>query len=155
MAGVFTGTHSHNLDAKSRVIIPATFRDKLGTDFTITLNNSIDALVIYPQEKWEDVYHLLVSVRDTDGMGVGYKRYIAANALTDQSMDAQGRVLIPQHLREAAGLTKEVTFVGMLDHVELWDSATLADKTRSVRENFTAHREHVDKTYKLEVGPRD
>lgn len=155
MAGIFTGTHSHSLDAKGRVIIPVGYREKLGASFTITLNNSIDALVIYPAEKWEDVYHLLVSVRDTDGIGVSYKRYIAANALTEQEMDAQGRVLIPQHLREAAGLTKDVTFVGMLDHAELWDSARLAETTRSVRENFAAHRDHVDRTYKPDTGARE
>lgn len=150
MAGIFTGTHSHSLDAKGRVIIPAVFREKLGSGFTITLNNSIDALVFYPADKWEQVYRLLVSVRDTDGVAVKYKRYIAANALTDQEMDAQGRVLIPQHLREAAGLTKEVTFVGMLDHAELWDSGRLADETRDVREHFSDHRDHVDRTYKLD-----
>lgn len=147
MAQVFTGTFAHSLDAKGRVIIPASYRDKLGQGFTITINSSIDALVFYPAPKWETVYEQLISVRDTDDIGIDYKRYIAANALTDVEMDAQGRVLIPAPLRDAVGLTKDLTFVGMLDHAELWDSAILAEKTRKVRENFSIHRKHVDETY--------
>lgn len=147
MAGVFTGTYAHSLDAKGRVIIPANYRDKLGSGFTITINSSIDALVIYPAQKWESVYEQLISVRDTDDMGTDYKRYLVANAQTDVDMDAQGRVLIPAHLREAVGLSRDVTFVGMLDHAELWDTTVLAEKTRRVRENFAAHRRHVDDIY--------
>lgn len=147
MAGVFTGTFAHSLDAKGRVIIPSGYRDKLGTGFTITINSSIEALVIYPAKKWESVYEQLISVRDTDDMGVDYKRYLVANAQTDIDLDAQGRVLIPANLREAVGLTKDVTFVGMLDHAELWDTAALNEKTRKVRENFSVHRQHVNDTY--------
>lgn len=147
MAGIFTGTYAHSLDAKNRVIIPANYREKLGTGFTITINSSIDALVIYPARKWETVYEQLISVRDTDDMGMDYKRYLVANAQTDMEMDAQGRVLIPQNLRDAVGLSKEVTFVGMLDYAELWDTAALAEKTRHTRESFAEHRKHMDKTY--------
>lgn len=147
MAGVFAGTYAHSLDAKGRVIIPAGYREKLGSGFTITINSSIDALVFYPASKWESVYEQLVSVRDTDDIAMDYKRYLVANAVTDVDMDAQGRVLIPANLREAVGLTREVTFVGMLDYAELWDTAALADKTRNTRANFAKHRQHMDETY--------
>lgn len=147
MAGVFAGTYAHSLDAKGRVIIPSGFRDKLGSGFTVTINSSVDALVFYPAEKWRSVYEQLMSVRDTDEMGMDYKRYLVANAQTDIDMDAQGRVLIPASLREAVGLSKEVTFVGMLDYAELWDTAALGEKTRKTRENFAAHRKHMNDTY--------
>lgn len=61
-------------------------------------------------------------MRDTDDEGMAYVRYIMANATTDLDMDAQGRVLIPANLREAAGIGRDLTFVGMHDHIELWDS---------------------------------
>lgn len=147
MAGIFTGTYGHSLDAKGRVIIPASYRDKLGKGFTITINTSVDALVLYPAQKWEAVYEQLIAVRDTDEMGMNYKRYIVANALTEVDMDAQGRILLPASLREVGGLKKEVTFVGMLDYVELWDTAALQDKTRLTRDTFSAHRRHMDETY--------
>lgn len=147
MAGIFTGTYAHSLDAKGRVIIPANYRDRLGVGFTITINSAFDALVIYPAEKWQDIYEQLKAVRDFDDMGTDYKRLLVANAQTDLEMDAQGRVLIPQTLREAVGLTKEVTFVGMLDYAELWDAAAYLEKTRRTRERFPEHRRHMDATY--------
>lgn len=147
MSGVFAGTFSHSLDAKGRVIIPASYRDKLGSGFTITINNSLDALVLYPTEKWRAVYEMLMAVRDTDAEAMDYKRLMAANALTDVEMDAQGRVLIPSTLREVVGLEKEVSFVGMLDYAELWDTNVLAEKNRMARENFAKLRQHMDETY--------
>lgn len=144
---VFAGTFSHSLDGKGRVIIPAGFRDLLGSGFTIALNSSIDALALYPQEKWDAVNEQLARVRDTDDEGMAYVRYIMANAQTDMDMDAQGRVLVPTNLREAAGITRDLTFVGMRDHIELWDSAAFAEKARIARENFAALRRHVNETY--------
>ncbi|MDL2318880.1 division/cell wall cluster transcriptional repressor MraZ [Eubacteriales bacterium OttesenSCG-928-A19] len=152
MAGVFTGMYSHSLDAKGRVIIPASYREKLGKGFTITINSSLDALVIYPADKWEAVYEQLVAVRDTDAMGMDYKRYLVANAQTDVDMDAQGRVLLPANLREEGGLIKDVTFVGMLDYVELWDTTALAEKKANTRASFAKHRRHMDETYATQQG---
>ncbi len=147
MAGVFAGTFSHSLDSKGRVIIPASFREKLGAGFTIALNSSIDALAVYPQQKWEAVNEQLGRVRDTDDEGMDYLRYIMANAETDMEMDAQGRVLLPSPLREAAGLARDLVFVGMRDHIEIWDTAMFAEKTRLARERFAQLRRHVNETY--------
>lgn len=147
MTRVFAGTYSHSLDGKGRVIIPAGFRELLGSGFTIALNSSIEALALYPESKWDAVNEQLSRVRDTDEEGMAYVRYVMANAMTDMEMDAQGRVLIPTHLREAAGIGRELTFVGMRDHIELWDSEAFAEKTRKARENFAALRRHVNETY--------
>lgn len=147
MTRVFAGSYSHSLDGKGRVIIPAGFRELLGVGFTIALNSSIDALALYPQQKWEAVSDQLSRVRDTDEEGMAYVRYIMANAQTDMDMDAQGRVLLPANLREAAGIVRDVTFVGMRDHIELWDSDAFAEKARQARENFAALRRHVNETY--------
>ena len=147
MTGVFAGTFSHSLDGKGRAIIPASFREKLGSNFTMALNSSIEALALYPQEKWESVNEQLGRVRDTDEEGMDYLRYIMANAQTEMAMDAQGRVLLPANLREAIGLSRELTFVGMRDHIEIWDTAAFVEKTRKARENFAALRRHVNETY--------
>lgn len=155
MTGVFAGTYAHSLDAKGRVIIPANYRDKLGSGFTITISSTVDALVIYPAGKWVSVYEQLIAIRETDDIGMDYKRYLVANAQTDVEMDAQGRVLIPVPLREAVGLTREVTFVGMLDSVELWDTAEFEERNRLTRANFAKHRKHIDETYANVERPAD
>ena len=147
MAGVFAGTFSHSLDGKGRAIIPVCFRERLGTGFTIALNTSIDALAVYPQEKWEEINEQLARVRATDEDGMAYVRYIMANAQTELEMDAQGRVLLPQPLRDEARLMRDLTFVGMRDHVEIWDAAAFAEKMRIAREDFAKLRRHVNDTY--------
>lgn len=56
-------------------------------------------------------------------------------------------MLLPANLREAIGLSRELTFVGMRDHIEIWDTAAFVEKTRKARENFAALRRHVNETY--------
>jgi MraZ protein len=147
MASVFAGTHAHSLDSKGRAIIPAAFREKLGSGFTMALNSSIEALALYPLPKWEAVNEQLARVRDTDDLGMDYVRYTMSNAQIDLEMDGQGRILIPQTLRDAAGIQRDLVFVGMLDHVEIWNAQTFAEKTRQAQEGFAALRKHVNDTY--------
>lgn len=147
MSNVFAGTHTHSLDSKGRATIPACFREHLTSGFTIALNSSIDALAIYPPAKWEEINEQLGKVRDTDDDGMDYLRLIMSNAQPNAEMDAQGRVLLPSNLRDFAGITRELTFVGMRDHVEVWDTEAFAEKVRRTRENFAALRRHVNEVY--------
>ncbi len=147
MANGFAGKYEHSLDIKGRAIIPAAFREKLGIGFTIAFNTSFDALAIYPIEKWDSVNEQLSKVRDTDDEGMDYVRLILANAQTDLEMDAQGRVLLPSLLRETIGLGKDLTFIGMRDHVEIWDTGAYLAKEKRARENLVALRRHVNDSY--------
>ncbi len=144
MAGVFAGTYSHSLDGKGRVIIPACYREGLGESFTVALNSSIEALALYPTEKWEAINERLSRVKDTDDEGMDYVRYIMSYAIPDTTMDAQGRVLLPAPIRSEVGLVRDVTFVGLRDHIEIWDTETFKVKERSVRERFSQLRRHVN-----------
>lgn len=147
MSSVFAGTHTHCLDSKGRITIPASFREHLASGFTIALNSSIDALAIYPPSKWEEVNDRLAKVRDTDDDGMDYLRLIMSNSQPDTLMDAQGRVLLPSSLRDFVGITREITFIGLRDHVEVWDSKAYEEKVRRARENFAALRRHVNEVY--------
>lgn len=147
MASVFSGTYAHSLDAKGRVIIPAPFREKLGAQFTILPNGRFDSLAIYPQAKWEAFSERLGRVRETDSSGMDYLLLFMAHAQTDLQMDAQGRVFLPQPLREAVGIDRELTFVGVLDYVEIWDSAKLLEKMRGLRTMLPDLSQHVDVAY--------
>ena len=144
MAGVFAGTFSHSLDGKGRVIIPACYREGLGESFTVALNSSIEALALYPAGKWEAINERLSRVKDTDDEGMDYVRYIMSYAIPDTTMDAQGRVLLPAPIRSEVGLERDVTFVGLRDHIEIWDTETFKAKERSVRERFSQLRRHVN-----------
>ena len=125
------GEYKHSIDAKGRLAMPAKLRDALGERFTVT--KGLDGcLAVYPEEDWA---RLEDRIR---GLGNGekarrVKRYYFANAF-DAQLDAQGRVLIPANLREFAGLEKDVTVIGQLDHAEIWNS----DKWRAYNEEIDA-----------------
>ncbi len=114
---MFMGTYEHGLDAKGRVIIPAKLREELGESFVVTLGLD-GCLFAYPQSEWEIFADKLKSLPGTKE-GRKLQRAFLANAETCD-MDKQGRVLIPAKLRDKAGLSKEVVFVGVLSKLEIW-----------------------------------
>ena len=111
------GEYQHNIDAKARLIFPIKLREALGEHFVIFkgLDNCIN---VYSQEKWAAFEQQLAAL---PSKARKVQRFFSANFECEP--DAQGRILIPQTLREYAGLRKDVTVIGMIDHVEIWDSA--------------------------------
>ena len=111
------GEYQHNIDAKGRLIFPIKLREALGEHFVIFkgLDNCIN---VYSQEKWAAFEQQLAAL---PSKARKVQRFLSANFECEP--DAQGRILIPQTLREYAGLRKDVTVIGMIDHVEIWDSA--------------------------------
>ena len=112
-----TGEYQHSLDNKGRLFIPAKLRDELGEVFFITI--SMDrCLCAYSGESWKGL------TERVDAMPFVKQRKMRplfAHAAKCE-LDAQGRILIPQNLRDYAGFTKNVTVVGCSNHAELWDS---------------------------------
>jgi MraZ protein len=118
MAGM-TGEYQHNLDAKGRLFIPAKLREDLGDVFFVTI--SMDrCLSAYSGENWE-IFSAKVNAMPY--VKQRKMRPLFANAAKCE-LDAQGRVLLPQNLRDYAGLSKNVTVVGSNNHAEFWDSDT-------------------------------
>ena len=112
-----TGEYEHTLDSKGRLSIPARLREELGNVFYVTL--SMDkCLSAYSAESWQnfsDKVNAMPYVKQHK------MRPLFAYAAKCE-VDAQGRILIPQNLRDFAGLTKNVTVVGCNNHAEFWDS---------------------------------
>ena len=115
------GEYQHSLDNKGRLFIPAKLRDELGEVFFITL--SMDrCLCAYSSENWKafsDKVSAMPYVKQRR------MRPLFAHAAKCE-LDSQGRALIPQNLREYAGLEKNVTVIGCNNHAELWDSEAWA-----------------------------
>ncbi len=112
-----TGQYQHTLDNKGRIFVPVKLREELGPVFYITL--SMDrCLSAYSAENWE---LLTEKVNAMPYIRQRKVRPLYAHAIRCE-LDAQGRVLIPQNLRDWAGLVKNVTVVGCNNHAELWDS---------------------------------
>lgn len=116
---VLIGTVTNTLDSKNRVFVPAAFRSELGSRFVITRGSDRPSLVIYTVEKWLAVSNALRSLPQSKKENRAIYRYFCECA-TECELDSQGRMVIPQMLKDEAGLTKEVVFIGMNDKVEIW-----------------------------------
>ena len=112
-----TGEFQHSLDSKGRLFIPAKLREELGEIFYMTVSME-RCLCVYSAENWQSFSD---KVSEMPYVKQRKMRPLFAHAARCE-LDAQGRVLIPQNLRDYAGLNKNVTVVGCNNHAELWDS---------------------------------
>ncbi|MDP9452412.1 MAG: division/cell wall cluster transcriptional repressor MraZ [Actinomycetota bacterium] len=118
---MFLGEFDRSLDPKGRVVLPAEHRDELGESGFIT--KALDrCLAIFPPEEFEEV---MAKMEEYARRGREQRR--RATQITAGAHrivpDKQGRVAIPQNLRNYAGLTGDVKVVGGNARIEIWDSA--------------------------------
>ena len=113
------GEYSHNLDAKGRVSVPAKFREDLGHTFIVTkgLDNCLFA---YSKEERKTFEEKLKNLPLTNMNARNFIRFFFSGA-TECEIDKQGRINIPQNLREYASLSKDVYIIGVSTRVEIWD----------------------------------
>ena len=123
---MFIGEYQHTLDVKGRMFVPSRFRDDLGDTFIVTLGLD-NCLFVFPQEEFDRLKAKLDAVSITNKDARRFARFFFARA-SECEMDKQGRIMIPAILREYAGLTKDVTVVGVSNRVELWNSASWEDE---------------------------
>jgi len=118
------GEYSHNFDDKSRISLPAKFRKEMGR--TVVIAPGIDnCLFVFTMKGWKQFTDRLASpdqasVMRTDSRN--FNRLIIGRAV-EVGVDGVGRMLVPEHLRQHAGLTGKSSIIGVLNRVEIWDSA--------------------------------
>lgn len=122
---MFLGEYNHSLDEKGRLVMPRKFRPGLERGCVVTKGQD-RCLFVFPLERWEEEAEKVLSLPRTDRRARNFARSFFASA-SDQVPDRQGRVQIPESLRAYAGLEKDVTIVGMADHLELWSTETWAE----------------------------
>jgi MraZ protein len=124
---MFLGEYQHSLDPKGRVILPARFRGQL--EGGAVMAQALDGcLAVYPRAEFEDrVATKLMEVRERGPRERAAVLSYAAGA-HDFVPDSQGRVAIPDKLREYAGLEREIVVVGGIDHVEIWNAQRFRER---------------------------
>lgn len=113
------GEYNHSLDAKGRVSVPSKLRLDLGESFIVTkgLDNCLFA---YSKDEWATFEAKLKALPLTNTNARNFVRFFFSGA-TECEIDKQGRINIPQNLRDYASVTKDVTIVGVGTRVEIWD----------------------------------
>jgi MraZ protein len=123
---MFRGLTTVNLDVKGRLAVPARFRERLAAlecgELVLTLNPWDRALWLYPLAEWQVIEQKLSVLSDFDRQSRRTKQMMRGYA-TDMCCDAQGRILLPQELRDIAGLGKQATLLGQGNKIEIWDTA--------------------------------
>lgn len=107
---------------KGRVSIPAKFREicreKYGEE-TFVVTNFDKCLVAYPLKEWNEIERRVSELPQFKQEVISFLRYLMGGAV-DCPLDGQGRVLIPQSLRNHARIDKELIMIGMLTRIEIW-----------------------------------
>ena len=122
----YRGQHEHSLDAKDRLTIPARWRGPLADG--VVLFEELDPCVsIYPPAAYEALTERFLStLSPLRGDGRMMRRRFHARA-HDESLDSAGRVHLPKHLVDHAGLEGTCKVVGVDDHIEVWDPKRWAE----------------------------
>ncbi|MDO8470284.1 MAG: division/cell wall cluster transcriptional repressor MraZ [bacterium] len=114
------GEYKHTVDSKGRIAVPAKFRDAFVAGAIIT--RGLDrSLFIFSMVEWEALAKKLVALPIAQGNSRAFARLMLAGAM-DVKLDQQGRILIPDYLREYAGIGKQVVLAGLMSRIEVWDA---------------------------------
>ncbi|MFA6547687.1 MAG: division/cell wall cluster transcriptional repressor MraZ [Candidatus Magasanikbacteria bacterium] len=118
---MFIGEYAHNLDDKGRLAIPVKFRRDLSKGAVVTrgLDN---CLFLYTKTEWEKLAEKLATLPFSQSNSRAFSRLMLAGAM-EVEIDKQGRVVLPEYLREFAGLKKNVVLAGLYNRAEIWDEA--------------------------------
>lgn len=113
------GKYTHDLDPKKRLTLPSKWRTDLGKKVVVTsgLDNS---LFVFPIKEWEQVAQKLSQSGFGNQDTRSFNRFILANAF-ETDVDAAGRIVIPDTLKDFARLSDKVVLAGMYSRIELWD----------------------------------
>jgi len=117
---LFLGTHQPRLDDKGRLFLPARFRDDLAAGLVITRGQE-RCLYVFPATEFARLYEQMRVAPVTSKVARDYTRVFLSGA-SQETPDKQGRVTVPQRLRDYAGLTKDCVVIGAGARLEVWDA---------------------------------
>ena len=115
---MFLGEFKYTIDVKGRIFIPAKFRESLGEKFVVTRGVDL-CLAVYPAEEWEKYTSKINDLPASQARRI--RRFVYAGAC-ESEVDSHGRTVIPQNLREYAGIDGDVYITGAGSYIEIWSA---------------------------------
>ena len=117
---MFLGEYQHSIDEKNRVAIPVKFRAALKAGAVITKGLD-ECLFLYPKASWKTWADKLAGLPISQSRSRAFSRMMLGGAMEVQ-LDSQGRIVLPDYLKQYAGLGKRLIVAGLNDRLELWDT---------------------------------
>ena len=117
---MFLGEYTHTIDDKGRITIPAKFREELEGGLVVTIGFDRN-LMVFPMEQWEELAERITARPLGDNSVRALRRRVFSSA-SDLTPDRQGRIIVPQYLRDFADIENEVVIAGLYDYIEMWSA---------------------------------
>jgi MraZ protein len=142
---VLVGEYEFTLDAKNRVAIPARLRPAFAEGVYLTKGHE-RCLAVYGPDEFEQLLdRQMDGVSPNSSKGRDLTRFTAGNAVREE-LDRQGRMTIPARHLAFAGMTREVSIIGVRDHIEIWDRAGWAEYLSHLEEEADATADELAAT---------
>ena len=138
---MFLGTHTPRLDEKGRLILPAKYRDELAPGLVLTKGQE-RCLYVFPLPEFDRITQALRTAPVTAKSVRDYSRVFFASA-SDEVPDKQGRITLPQALREYAGLQRDCVVIGANTRLEIWDAEAWTSYLDQQEDAFSDASEEV------------
>jgi MraZ protein len=124
------GEYKHTLDPKKRLSIPSKWREDLGKTLIVTrgLDN---CLFVYPQTQWQRITQKVSELPLGQADTRSFNRFFLSGAV-EVEVDTVGRILVPDFLKDFAGLQTKVVLAGIYDRVEIWAENKWEDYKRRI-----------------------
>ncbi len=116
---MLTGSHHNSIDAKYRMVIPAKFREVLGSKCVLT-KSADECLQLLSIEQWQELEYKLKKLPTGSNRNARRFQRLFTEFVTELEIDKQGRITLPQLHREFAGIEKDIIVVGCFDRIEVW-----------------------------------
>ncbi|MBI4982722.1 MAG: division/cell wall cluster transcriptional repressor MraZ [Candidatus Omnitrophica bacterium] len=119
---MFYGEYAHSVDRKGRLIFPARFREAAKAHFIekFFVTRGLDkCLFVFSEEEWRSQEAKFKALSFTKQQARAFNRFLFSGAV-EIIPDKQGRILLPQYLKEHAGIKKDVVLVGVSNRIEIW-----------------------------------
>lgn len=137
------GEYKHTVDTKGRVIIPMKLREELGEKFILT--RGLDGCLFgYPMSSWQSLTEKLSANLPLSQKNARQVVRFFYSAATEVEFDKQGRIMIPQTLREYATIKKNVRIVGVSDRLEIWDDSTWKEYVAQTQDTVDELTEEIE-----------
>lgn len=135
------GEYQHSLDTKGRLIIPAKFREELGSMAVITrgLDN---CLFLFPQKEWLRLEEKLKALPLTKADARQFVRFFFSGA-AECEQDRQGRIMLPQNLRSYGQIEKEVAVIGVSSRIEIWSQQRWSGYVEDAQNAYESIAENI------------
>lgn len=122
----FLGEFEATLDPKGRFLLPAGFKRQIpeGENTRFVINRGFEkCLSLYPMASWQPLYDQISTLNDFDPKVREFRRYFL-NGATIVEPDSAGRLLLPQSLKDYAGLDRDIVLAAAVNKLEIWDAST-------------------------------